>query len=144
MVLSYNYPKQKKAAVTNKCTSIAGHFNGHVEALKQFMWHHPMWDVEGRIGSHWTPPSGDYSLRIAPTDARTTINHTTMNKYTYFAVRFDGHCNAMTQRQWMTTATTAALSRNDAGRGGKLLTRPGGQNTRPPVVAYQHRCTRSK
>ena len=37
MVLSYDYAKQKKVAATNKCTSIAGHFDGHAEALKQFM-----------------------------------------------------------------------------------------------------------
>ena len=81
----------------NKCTSIAEHFNGHAEALKQFMQHRPMDDVQGHIGSHCTPPLGDYLLRIAPADARTTINHTMMNKYTYFAGHFNGHCNAAVQ-----------------------------------------------
>jgi hypothetical protein len=60
--------------VTNKCTSIAGHFDGHAEALKQFMRHCPMDDVQGHIGSHWMPPLVDYLLRIAPVDARATAN----------------------------------------------------------------------
>jgi hypothetical protein len=29
---------------------------------------------QGYIGSHWTPPSGDYSFRIASAAARVTIN----------------------------------------------------------------------
>ena len=33
-----------------------------------------MQHVQGYTGSHWTPPSGDYSLRIAPAAARATIN----------------------------------------------------------------------
>ena len=53
-----------------------------------------MEDVQGHIGSHWTLPSGDYLLCITPVDARMTLNQTTMNKYTYFVGRFDGHCNA--------------------------------------------------
>jgi hypothetical protein len=59
---------------TNKCTSIAGHFDGRAEALKQFMWHRPMDDVQGHIGSLWTPPSGNYLLHIAPADAMATAN----------------------------------------------------------------------
>jgi hypothetical protein len=62
----------------NECTSVAGHFNGHAEALKQYMRHCPMQQVQGYTGSHWTLPSGDYSLRIAPAAARTTINKITM------------------------------------------------------------------
>jgi hypothetical protein len=49
MALSYDYVKQKKAATTNECTSIAGHFDGHAEALKQSMRHCPMEDVQGHI-----------------------------------------------------------------------------------------------
>ncbi len=78
MVLSYDYARQKKAAATNKCTSVAGHFNGHAEALKQYMRHCPMQHVQGYTRSHWTLPSGNYSLRIAPAAARTTINKPTM------------------------------------------------------------------
>jgi hypothetical protein len=44
--------------------------DGHVEALKRIMRHCP--------GSHWMPPSGDYSLRIAPAAARATANNTKM------------------------------------------------------------------
>jgi hypothetical protein len=63
---------------TNKCTSIAGHFDGHEEALKQYMWHRLMQHVQGNIGSHWMPPSADYLLRIASAAARATANKTTM------------------------------------------------------------------
>jgi hypothetical protein len=37
-----------------------------------------MQHVQGYTGSHWTPPSGDYSLRIALAAARATANKTTM------------------------------------------------------------------
>jgi hypothetical protein len=33
---------------------------------------------QGFTGSHWTPPSGDYSLCITPAAARATINTTIM------------------------------------------------------------------
>jgi hypothetical protein len=42
------------------------------------MWHRPMQHVQGYTGSHWTPPSGDYSLRIALAAARATANKTKM------------------------------------------------------------------
>jgi hypothetical protein len=54
------------------------HFDGHGEALKQYMRHRPMQHVQGYTGSHWTPPSGDYSLRIALAAARVPANKTTM------------------------------------------------------------------
>jgi hypothetical protein len=37
-----------------------------------------MQHVQGYTGSHWTPPSGNYSLRIALAAARTPANKTTM------------------------------------------------------------------
>jgi hypothetical protein len=40
------------------------------------------------------PQLGNYSLCIAPAAARATGKQTTINKYTYFAGRFDGHGNA--------------------------------------------------
>jgi len=58
--------------VTNECFSVAGHFDGRVEALKQYMQHCPMQHDQGFNGSHWTPPSGDYWLHIAPAAARAT------------------------------------------------------------------------
>ena len=33
--------------------------------------------VQGYLGSHWTPPSSDYSLRIASAATRATANKTT-------------------------------------------------------------------
>jgi hypothetical protein len=50
--------------------------------------------VQGYSGSHWTLPSGDYLLCIAPAAARATGKQTTINKYTYKAGRFDGHGDA--------------------------------------------------
>ena len=68
----------KISAATSKCASVAGHFDGHAEALKRYMWHHLMQHVHGFTGSHWTPPSGDYLLRIDPSAARAAINSTIM------------------------------------------------------------------
>jgi hypothetical protein len=44
----------------------------------------------GLLGSHWTPPSGNYSLCIAPAAARATENETMTKKWTNFAGHFDG------------------------------------------------------
>jgi hypothetical protein len=71
-----------KLTMTNKCTSSAGHFDGHGSAPEQYTWHRPMQHVQGYSGSHWTPPLGNYSLRIAPAAARATGKQTTINKYT--------------------------------------------------------------
>jgi len=74
-------------AVTSECASVAGPFDGHAEALKQSTWHCPMQHAQGYSGSHWKPPPGDYSLRIAPAAARVIINKTTMqNTPTLLAV----------------------------------------------------------
>jgi hypothetical protein len=43
------------------------------------------------------PASGDDLLRISPVPARATDKQTTINKYTHFAGRFDGHLNAVVQ-----------------------------------------------
>ena len=56
-----------------------------------------MEDVEGYSWSHWTLPSGNYSLHIAPADARVTVETMTMRKYTLFAGHFDGHGNLLVQ-----------------------------------------------
>jgi hypothetical protein len=68
--------------VANKCTSSAGHFDGHSEAPEQYRWHCLMWHVQGYSGSHWTLASGNYLLRIAPAAAMATGKQTTINKYT--------------------------------------------------------------
>jgi hypothetical protein len=76
------YYDTNKATMTNECTSPTGHFDGHSGAPEQYRWHHPMRHVQGYSRSHWTLPSGDYSLRITPAAARATANKTTTNKCT--------------------------------------------------------------
>jgi hypothetical protein len=83
-----------KLTMTNKCTSVVGYFDGHGGALGQYRWHRPMRHVQGYLRSHWTLPSGDYLLCIAPVAATATGKQTTMNKYTYFSGHFDGHGHA--------------------------------------------------
>jgi hypothetical protein len=61
-------------AAVNKCTSAVGHFNSHGGAPVRYEMHRPMQHDQGFIGSHWTPPSGDFLLHIAPAAARATIN----------------------------------------------------------------------
>jgi hypothetical protein len=56
--------------VTDKCTSIAGHFDGHADVLEQCTRHCPVLHVYGYTRSLWMSPSGKYSLRIAPVAAR--------------------------------------------------------------------------
>jgi regulator of protease activity HflC (stomatin/prohibitin superfamily) len=55
-----------------------GHFDGHGEALKQHMRHLLMQHVQGYTRATRTPPSGDYSIRIASAAARATANKTKM------------------------------------------------------------------
>jgi hypothetical protein len=86
----------KKGAAKNKCTSVVGHFDGRGGVPKQYRRHCPMQHVQGYLGSHWTPPSGNYLLRIAPAAARATANKTT-KKWTNFAGNFDGHGGAPVQ-----------------------------------------------
>ena len=62
----------------NKFTSVAGHSDGHADALEQHGAHHLIQHDQGFTGSHWTLPSGDYLLHIAQAAARATINKTTM------------------------------------------------------------------
>jgi hypothetical protein len=69
---------------TNKCTSIAGHFNGHVEALKRYMWHCPM--------KHDQKPL-DAAMRqlLAPYPPSSRRGD---SKCVHFVDHFDGHCGA--------------------------------------------------
>ena len=73
--------RTKKVKMTNKCTSSTGHFDDQEDTFEQCTWHCQMKEIQGFVGSHWTPPVGNYSLHIAPVAARTAINHTTMKKY---------------------------------------------------------------
>jgi hypothetical protein len=74
------YYDTNKVTLTNKCTSSAGHFDGHSSAPEQYRWHRPMRHVQGFSESHWTLPLGNYLLRIAPAAARATANETLMKK----------------------------------------------------------------
>jgi hypothetical protein len=56
----------------------ASHFNGHADALKQYMRHRLMQHVQGYKGNHWTLPSSDYSLCIPLAAARATANKSMM------------------------------------------------------------------
>jgi hypothetical protein len=84
----------KKGSAKNKYTSVASHFDSHACALEQYRRHHPMQHVQGYPRSHWTPPSGNYLLRIAPAAARATANEKMMKKWTNFAGHFDGRGSA--------------------------------------------------
>jgi hypothetical protein len=70
------YYDTNKATITNKCTLFAGRFDGHGSAPEQYRWHCPMRHVQGYSGRHWTLPSGNYSLSIAPSAAKATANKT--------------------------------------------------------------------
>jgi hypothetical protein len=62
----------------NECTSVTGQFNGHGGAPVRYGAHRLRQHDQGFTGNHWTPPSGNYSLLIAPGAARATINTTMM------------------------------------------------------------------
>ncbi len=76
------YIDTNKAMMINKCTSSASRFDGHGSAPEQYRRHLPMGHVQGYSGSHWTPASGNYLLRITPVATRATGKQTTINKYT--------------------------------------------------------------
>jgi hypothetical protein len=65
-------------AIANECTSAIGPFDGLGGALVQYEAHHLMQHDQCSTASHWTPPSGDFSLCITPAAARATINTTIM------------------------------------------------------------------
>ncbi len=71
-----------------------GHFEGLGGALVTYGAHLPMQHDQGFAGSHWMPPLGDYSLRIARAAAGATANET---KCTHFAGHFDGRGDAAVQ-----------------------------------------------
>ncbi len=78
----------------NKCTFVASHFDGYVDALKQYGEHCPMQHVQGYIQILWMPPLGNISLRIAPAAARAPCKTMIMKKYINFAGHSNGHDNA--------------------------------------------------
>ncbi len=83
--------------MTNECTSVVGHFDGHGSAPGQYRQHCPMWHVQGYPRSYWALPSGDYLLRIAPVAPGGTANETKTKKWTNFAGHFDGRGGALEQ-----------------------------------------------
>jgi hypothetical protein len=83
--------------MTIKCTLSVVHFDGHGSPPVQYKAHFPMQHVQGYSGSHWTPPSGNYSLRIAPAATRATGKQTTNNKYIKRNGHFDGRGGAPVQ-----------------------------------------------
>jgi hypothetical protein len=86
-----------KLTMTSKCTSVAAHFEGFVEAPVLCGVHHLMHHVQGYSGSHWMPPSGNYLLCIAPAITSATANKTAMTKCNNFAGHFDGRGSAPVQ-----------------------------------------------
>jgi hypothetical protein len=52
-----------------KCRQINDDSDSHDDALVQCQMHRPMQHVQGYLRSHWMPPLGKYSPRIAPADA---------------------------------------------------------------------------
>jgi hypothetical protein len=86
-----------KLTMTSKCTSIPAHFKNLAYAPVICGVHRLMQHVQGYSGSHWTSPSGDYSLHIAPAVARATANKTTMTKCNNFAGHFNGHGGGLVQ-----------------------------------------------
>jgi hypothetical protein len=86
-----------KSMMTSKCTSVAAHFEGLADAPERYRRHCLMRHVQGYLGSHWTPPLGNYSFRIAPAATRATANKTRKKKLTSFAGHFDGRGGAPVQ-----------------------------------------------
>jgi hypothetical protein len=67
-----------------------------------------MQHVQGYTGSHWTPPSGDYSLRIALAAARTA------NKTTMYYVTTLMDISVVIAMRWYYTARIARCRRSRA------------------------------
>ena len=56
-------------STTEKWTFFASHFDGHSDQVLRCRAHRPVKQIWGYPRCHWTPPSGEYSPRIAPADA---------------------------------------------------------------------------
>ena len=67
--------QSENAAVAKKFTSIAGHFDSHADALKQYGAHGPIQHVQVYSRSHWTPSFGNYLLHIAAAASRGTAKN---------------------------------------------------------------------
>ena len=60
---------------TNRCISLAGHFNGHGNTQVRYWAHWQMRRAQHFSWSHWTPQLVKYLLSIAPTTARIPYTH---------------------------------------------------------------------
>ena len=72
MTITMNFTtisQTKKAAATNTCASVVGHFDGHADQAVRCRGHRLPNHVQGYLRSHWDPPSGKYSPHIALADA---------------------------------------------------------------------------
>jgi hypothetical protein len=83
-----------KSTMASTCSSVVGRFDGHGGPPVQYEAHRPMQHIQGYSGSHWTPLSGNYSLRITPAAARATANKTRTKKCTKKTGHFYGRCGA--------------------------------------------------
>jgi hypothetical protein len=83
--------------MASTCSSVVGHFDGHGGPPVQYKAHRPMQHVQGYSESHWTLPSGNYLLCMAPAAARETANKTTTKKNTKKTGHFDGRGGAPVQ-----------------------------------------------
>jgi hypothetical protein len=86
-----------KLTMASTCSSVNGSFNGHGGPPVQYEVHRQMQHVQGYSGSHWTPPLGNYLLRITPAAARAKANKTTMKKCTKKTCHFNGRFGALVQ-----------------------------------------------
>ena len=86
---------------------------------------------QGYTGSHWTPPLGDYSLRIASAAARATANKTTM----YYVPTLMAILMVIAMRRYYTTRI-AQLRRSRAFIKVTLNTAIG--RTLAPIASIRH------
>jgi hypothetical protein len=86
-----------KLTMTSKFTSVVAHSEGLADAPLLCGVHSLIQHVQGYSESHWTPPLGNYLLRIAPAATRATANKTTMTKCNNFSGHFDGRGGALVQ-----------------------------------------------
>jgi hypothetical protein len=68
MLLSYGSGR-KRIDGNKNCRRIDGNFDCHGDAAVRRVAHRPIEHIQGFTGSHWMPPSVEYSHRIAPAAA---------------------------------------------------------------------------
>jgi hypothetical protein len=96
MVLSYDSVKEKVGS-DEQMYLICRPFQWPWQCAGAIQTALPNAACPGLLRKPWTPPLGNYLLRIAPVAARTTGKQTTINKYSYKAGHFNGHGGAPVQ-----------------------------------------------